>query len=333
MFKIIVLLLLLLSISRPICAQDIENEEFNTGSVINMIKESWGMLRDLPMKYRDDKDVVLAAVKQNGESLEFASIRLKGDIDVVTQAVKITGWALRFASSEMRSNTWIALLAIEEGWWYAMQYVGDSLKKNPEFIGEAITKWPFAILHVDKKFLYDEKSLFLTLKKHGWVYKDLPLDLKSRKNVLQIAIWDQFWSILQFAPAILQDDFEVAKQAVSADGLALEFVSPRLQDNKEIVLVAVKKAWFSLKYVSIELKKDKEIVLAAIQNDPSAMQFADQTYRANPDFAIATQQSLETILLRIFGLVVGWILLLQTGLIRKIIQWILQFFKKSDIEK
>ena len=49
------------------------------------------MLRDLPMKYRDDKDVVLAAVKQNGESLEFASIRLKGDIDVVTQAVKITG--------------------------------------------------------------------------------------------------------------------------------------------------------------------------------------------------------------------------------------------------
>jgi hypothetical protein len=60
-----------------------------------------------------------------------------------------------------------------------------------------------------------------------------------------------------------------------------------------------------LKYASIELKKDKEIVLAAIQNDPSAMQFADQTYRANPDFAIATQQSLETILLRIFGLVVG----------------------------
>jgi ABC-type sulfate transport system permease component len=42
---------------------------------------------------------------------------------------------------------------------------------------------------------------------------------------------------------------------------------------------------------------------------------------------------LETILLRIFGLVVGWILLLHTGLIRKIIQWILQFFKKSDIEK
>ena len=42
----------------------------------------------------DDKDVVMAAVKQNGEAFRFASVKLRDDEDVFIAAIKSTekGW-------------------------------------------------------------------------------------------------------------------------------------------------------------------------------------------------------------------------------------------------
>jgi hypothetical protein len=43
---------------------------------------------------KDDKDIILAAVKNNGLILCFASERLKDDKDFVLEAVKNYGFAL-----------------------------------------------------------------------------------------------------------------------------------------------------------------------------------------------------------------------------------------------
>jgi len=46
-------------------------------------------------------EIVLAAVKRHGESLEFASNGLKGNQEVVLEAVKQNGLALRYASAAL----------------------------------------------------------------------------------------------------------------------------------------------------------------------------------------------------------------------------------------
>jgi histidinol phosphatase-like PHP family hydrolase len=51
-----------------------------------------------------DKEVVLAAVKQNGLALEYASKELQNDREVVLAAVKQDGRALEYASDELKSE-------------------------------------------------------------------------------------------------------------------------------------------------------------------------------------------------------------------------------------
>ena len=53
--------------------------------------------------FRDDKDVVLEAVKANGYALQHASDSLKDDKEIVLQAVKQDGRSLRCASESIKS--------------------------------------------------------------------------------------------------------------------------------------------------------------------------------------------------------------------------------------
>ena len=55
--------------------------------------ESWfAALEDLPKKFKNDREVVLAAVRYNGENLKYAPEKFKKDKEVVMEAVKLSGW-------------------------------------------------------------------------------------------------------------------------------------------------------------------------------------------------------------------------------------------------
>ena len=53
---------------------------------------------------KNEKEVVLAAVKQNGDALEYASEGMKNDKKVVLAALAQNGNALQFASEEMQND-------------------------------------------------------------------------------------------------------------------------------------------------------------------------------------------------------------------------------------
>ena len=51
-----------------------------------------------------DREVVLVAVSNKGDTLEFASEQLKGNRDLVVAAVSNNGYALRHASEQLESD-------------------------------------------------------------------------------------------------------------------------------------------------------------------------------------------------------------------------------------
>ena len=51
-----------------------------------------------------DREIVLEAVKQSWEALEYASATLKDDREIVLEAVKQNGRALQYASAELRNG-------------------------------------------------------------------------------------------------------------------------------------------------------------------------------------------------------------------------------------
>ena len=62
---------------------------------------------------RDDREVVLAAVQQDGAVLQFASERLRDDRDVVLAAVQQNGNALLFASPRFIFSRVVILVHIK----------------------------------------------------------------------------------------------------------------------------------------------------------------------------------------------------------------------------
>ena len=83
-------------------------------------------LRALRAVYKNDDDVVLAAVTNNGLALQHASERLKRYHDIVLAAVRQNGLALQYASGDMKDNIDIVRIAVRQN-GLALQYASDSL--------------------------------------------------------------------------------------------------------------------------------------------------------------------------------------------------------------
>jgi hypothetical protein len=60
---------------------------------------------------KTDKNIMLAAVKQNGLALKFASDELKNDKELVIAAVKQNALTLKFASDTLRNDKEILIIA------------------------------------------------------------------------------------------------------------------------------------------------------------------------------------------------------------------------------
>ena len=66
-------------------------------------------LEDADEKLKADKEVVLAAVKQNGLALEYADKKLKGDKEVVLTAIKQDADAFIFADKKLKADKKIVM--------------------------------------------------------------------------------------------------------------------------------------------------------------------------------------------------------------------------------
>lgn len=86
---------------------------------------------------RADKDVMMEAVKKNGDNIAYAAEELFSDKELILEAVKGNGYNLKYASDELKDDKYFVLEAIRiDG--YAFVCVSDRLKKDKQLILESI---------------------------------------------------------------------------------------------------------------------------------------------------------------------------------------------------
>ena len=197
-----------------------------------------------------DKDIVLAAVNQDGMALEYAHDDLKDNREVVEAALESEGVALRYASQALKSDKDVILAAVRKN-GSALQYVNDEFKQDREVVLAAV-------------------------KKNGYAFRFASDALKGNGDVVKAAV-QQCGFALKFASVALKSDKEIVKAAVRQCGLALEYASEPLKGDKEIVKAAVQQNGAALKYASEPLKGDEEIVKAAVQQNGAALEYASET--------------------------------------------------------
>ena len=86
-----------------------------------------------------------------GEALEYASSALRADREVVLAAVRQNGWALEHASAALQADVEVATAAVRSS-GDALQWVATTVKEgHPELCRAAVESEPLALEHVPRE--------------------------------------------------------------------------------------------------------------------------------------------------------------------------------------
>ena len=94
-------------------------------------------LRELPLSYRRDRKIVLAAVKKEGEDLKYASKELRSDREIVLAAVKQNGEVLSYTSEKLHLDREIVLAAVKQN-GEAYRCLTSELRNDREIVLAAL---------------------------------------------------------------------------------------------------------------------------------------------------------------------------------------------------
>ena len=178
-----------------------------------------------------NKDDVIAAVKKDGQRLQYADSGLRDDFDVVIVAVTQDPDALQYASRGLRSNKEIGFAAACEGERRNIAYINDDLLQDRGFAMELAQYSSFI-----SKYFKDDKEIVLTVMSRGVsfiTFNSAGSKVRSDKDFM-LKIIEENPLCFQYASEALRDDEEVAIAAIKGWSHQFEFASKRIQNNPKI---------------------------------------------------------------------------------------------------
>eukprot|EP00439_Symbiodinium_sp_Y106_P044816 s511_g5.t1 len=124
-----------------------------------------------PEDLRADKEVVLAAVKENAYALDYASEDFRADKEVVLEAVQQKSFALQFASEGLRADKEVVLAAVKQ-FGRALGFASEGLRADKEFVLEAVQQHGEALGYASEELRCDRAFLLQLVEatKAYWLY-------------------------------------------------------------------------------------------------------------------------------------------------------------------
>ena len=240
---------------------------------------------DSSNEFRSDRELVLAAVKQDGSALQYASEELRSDRELVLAAVKQNFLALKYVASALRSDSDFMLAVVKSHGW--MLYDAPfELRLDGDFMLAAVKQYGLALKYASDELRSDRDIVLAAVKQNGFALQYASNELRSDRDVMLAAV-KQNGSALQYASNELRSGRDIVLAAVKQDGSALQYASNELCSGRDIVLAAVKQNGKALQYASNELRSDRDIVLAAVKQNGSALQYASNEFRSDRDIVLA----------------------------------------------
>ncbi len=126
--------------------------------VLSIVKKDGRALRDFP-DYQNDRDVVLAAVKQNGFAIHYASLKLKKDDTIVYEALEQNCKAIDYVDVSYRDDINAAKIMLKQNGLY-LKKLSDRLRENAQIVLIAVRQNGLALEHALKD-LNCNKSIIL----------------------------------------------------------------------------------------------------------------------------------------------------------------------------
>jgi hypothetical protein len=202
-------------------------------------------LQNFPNDLKNDRNIVLEAVRQNWQALEWASDELRRNREVVLAAVKNNLNALRHVS--MESSDYCDLVL-------------ELAAKSPNLLKSGIKEFCNKLVN-DNRDVID--FMLRLVERNGLALMHLPAEFKKDYHVVLAAV-SQNGTALCYADWSLKKDKAVVMEALKQNGRALQYASGELKEDRDFILEAVSGNVDVLQYVSDELKDYYEKKLASV---------------------------------------------------------------------
>lgn len=205
------------------CIQKYKN--ITKEEAIKSFQDTLFFLSNIP-QFCNDYDVVLAAIRNNGNFLFNASDELKNNFNIVITAVAQNGNLLKYASERLINNKIIVETAIKNN-FSSLVYASEELRNDKALITFAISQNMHALEYASDKLKNDKELVFSVFKKLSISYIE--------SQPLEITFFDlisQYPSIIKIAPNNLKNNKSFILKALKADNLLFIYAGQNIK--KEI---------------------------------------------------------------------------------------------------
>lgn len=135
---------------------------------------------------KNDKDAMLALVRQNGPALKHVGDQLKKDADVVSAAIEHEFWVRCYASPEILNDKKVLLAILKHSPWELMR-ISKEIRDDKEFMLALVKQNGPSILR-DMNQLRDDKEFMLTIVKlDPWALEYASFRLRRDPDVIAAA--------------------------------------------------------------------------------------------------------------------------------------------------
>ncbi|EFC47209.1 predicted protein [Naegleria gruberi] len=192
----------------------------------------------IPFPLNNDLEMMNIAVERNSFfAISSTSNELRNDRELILKAVKLDGWALKWASVELQDDFEIVLEAVKcTG--LAFEYASEKLRNNEIITMEAVKTYPNALYHTPT--LYDNWQIVMTaVKVNGWALKWASDKLQGDFEIALEAVKSN-GEALQFASKELRSNKMIVMEAVKQNEFSIRFASEELQNDSEVVAASRK---------------------------------------------------------------------------------------------
>mmetsp|Transcript_90758 Transcript_90758/g.282741 ORF Transcript_90758/g.282741 Transcript_90758/m.282741 type:complete len:753 (-) Transcript_90758:131-2389(-) len=141
-----------------------------------------------PGEFREDKVLMLEAIKYDGDNMLQADTSLKNDRNFVMEAIQIDGTALGGASDELRGDKDFILGACALGKGKVMKGAKDHLKADKAFVMLAACKCPETFKYAAEELRNDDEFVFQVVGANGLVLKHVPMKYHSDRRMVKAAV-------------------------------------------------------------------------------------------------------------------------------------------------
>ena len=215
----------------------IEYDGFRIGSFdTNIVGGSLFDRIRLDNSLSDDEEIIKLCYGVFRIPLRAASERIQNEREMVLEAVQDDGDALEFASDQLKNDEEVALTAIKHrGIYETFDYVGEMLKQNKEFCLKAL-KAGARFYEMDEQFRNDRSFILEAIKEGArfdrYAINDDVLDNKQFLITL-LKLGVDYKDICNIRP----DDKEVALMAIMINHDNVKYLSDELKNDPDIVSI------------------------------------------------------------------------------------------------